>query len=535
MTAYAGSAQALRRRASERLADAPALAVAVVAALTVVAAALRLAGADQGLFGDELLTYWNISTHDLPGVVSYVHTDVEVTPPLYFMASWLTTRIDLTNGLARAPSLAAGIAAVPLIYMVGLRTVGRRAAIVAAALMTLSPLMIYYSVEARGYELMLVLVLGSTLAMLRAVDGGRARWWVVYGACSCAAVYTHYTGAFALAGQLLWLLWAHPEARRPALLANTGALVGFLPWLPSLKADLDSPTIHVLDQVNPFTGHFVRLSLEHWAIGYPAFAPNTRLPDVPGVTALVLLGIALAVAVTGAFVARPRLGRRLALVIVLAASVPVGEALSSAVGSNILGPRNMAASWPGFALALAALLSAAGRRLGVVAAALAIAAFGIGAAKMQQARFKRPDTPAVARFIDRAAAPGDVVVDGTVTSPAGIPGALSIALGKRHRVLELGRTPVRYEPFRIVGSPLTTAQVLDRAVAAAHDRRIFVVVPASLLLVQEARGETPNPFIKALIEQVNGPLSAAGYRAQAARSFPGVIGLGVNAFARRAG
>ncbi len=51
-----------------------------------------------------------------------------------------------------------------------MRTVGRRAALVAAALTALSPFLIFYSAEARGYELMIALVLVSTLALLRAVE-----------------------------------------------------------------------------------------------------------------------------------------------------------------------------------------------------------------------------------------------------------------------------------------------------------------------------------------------------------------------------
>ena len=77
------------------------------------------------------------------------------------------------------------------------------------------------------------------------------------------------------------------------------------------------------------------------------------------------------------------------LVIVLAASVPVGEALVSAVGSNLFGTRNLAASWPAFALCLAALLVAAGPRLGIAAAALAIGAFAVGGIKLLDPDFRR--------------------------------------------------------------------------------------------------------------------------------------------------
>ena len=73
--------------------------------------------------------------------------------------------------------------------------------------------MIYYSTEARSYGLVVFFVLLSTAALLRALDGGGVGWWVLYGAASCAAMYSHYTAAFALAGQALWALWANPGAR----------------------------------------------------------------------------------------------------------------------------------------------------------------------------------------------------------------------------------------------------------------------------------------------------------------------------------
>ena len=133
--------------------------------------------------------------------------------------------------------------------------------------------MVYYSAEARGYELMMVLVLGSTLCLLTAVEHGRARWWAAYAACACAAVYTHYTSVFALAGLLGWALWAHPEARRAALVATAVAVVGFLPWLSGLKVDLDSPTTDILSALQPFVLGYVRSSLVHWAIGFPYLLP----------------------------------------------------------------------------------------------------------------------------------------------------------------------------------------------------------------------------------------------------------------------
>lgn len=449
------------------------MAIAIVAAITVVGAALRLVILQDSLFGDELSTYWIVSDHGLSGVVSTVHTDAEITPPLYFALAWLTTRLDLTPEMLRAPSFLAGVAAIPLVYLLGLRTVGRAAALVASLITALSPFMIFYSTEARGYEVMIVLVMLSTLALLAGVDDRRARWWVAYAAASCAAVYTHYTAVFVLAAQLLWVLWTHPEARRMALLANLGAAAAFLPWISGFTADLDSPTTKILGRIQPFDLLHVRISLEHWSVGYPF--KEISLRSLPGEIGLVLIALGIASAITGIILIRkkPAVDRRLALIIALALAAPVGAALISAVGTETFGTRNLAVSWPAFALALATLLVWARQPLRIASVALVVAGFGIGAEKMLESNYRRHDYNAAAAFLDRNASARDVVIDAAVLTPGPLTG-LDAAFDRPHRVFRVGSPQERDRPFQL-GDPIAPApEVTDRAVAAADGGPLFV-------------------------------------------------------------
>ncbi len=184
---------------------------------------IRWVVAGQDLFADELATYWIVSTNNLSGVVDTVSTTAEISPPLGFMLSWLGSRISLDPEFVRLPALIAGIATIPLVYAVGARTVGRGAALTAATLTTLSPFMIFYSAEARGYGVMMALVLLSTLALLLACDRGGARWWALYAVCVALAAYTHYTSVFVLGGQFAWALWTQPQARKPLLISTAVA------------------------------------------------------------------------------------------------------------------------------------------------------------------------------------------------------------------------------------------------------------------------------------------------------------------------
>ena len=493
-----------------------------VAALTIVGAVLRVAVAHQSLFADELSTYWISATHGLGGVLSLLYSSgrihhAEITPPLSFLATWVSTRFGHSAELLRAPALLAGTATIPLIYLLGLRTIGRRAALVATALATFAPFMIYYSSEARAYGLMMFLVVGSTLSMLIATDTGRRRWWALYAVSSAAAFYTHYTCAFVLGAQFLWLLWAHPHARRPALLANVAAAALVIPWIPGLVNDFTSPTVKILAALSPFDAFDVRIDLEHWAVGYPyTFAAG--LGKIPGTPALLLLG-GSALLAGGGLIPRLRrrslqsIDRRVLLVVLLALAAPLGDAVVSATGNHILIVRNLAASWPYLAFSGAAALSAALAPMRYMAAGLAIVAFALGAAKMLSPRYRRPDYGVAAAFVARGARPGDVVIDETGGLSPGPTTGLDVSLTRRLPIIRALSPAERDHPFGFSDPIVPLSRAVSQATAAAHGHRIFVVF---------------NQFTTTDIEGLSRRLSPAtprfrdGYRLVERREWPGI-------------
>jgi Dolichyl-phosphate-mannose-protein mannosyltransferase len=447
-----------------------------ILALTLVGGVVRLVVAGQDLFADELATYWVVSTRGLVGVVETVSTTAEITPPLGFVLSWLTSRMGLSPELVRLPALIAGIASIPLVYAVGARTVGRGAALLAAAMTTLSPFMIYYSAEARGYGVLMAFVLASTLALLVAIEDGRARWWVVYGAFVCLATYTHYTSVFVLAAQLGWAFWVHPRSRRPLVLSTGAAVLLYLPWLPSLRGDLDSPTTEILSNLSPVDLESIRLTLGHWMIGFPYAGPRTALHVLPGFLGLVLLAASLCVGAYGLFTMRSRLGEwfaahegRFLLVALLALATPVGTGLQSAVGTNVFSTRSLAGSWPYLALAVAALITVGQPAVRVVAAGLAVAAFAVGIVQLRNSEFQRPDFSRLASYAEDH--PADVVVDGFAFTP----GPLSNMDVEGVDVIRLNVPAQRTTPFVLTEARPDPAEVAARAVAAADGGPILVL------------------------------------------------------------
>ncbi len=69
----------------------------------------------------------------------------------------------------RSLSALAGVATVPVAYLLGLELRGRRAGIAAAAFVAVNPMLLWYSQEARGYALFSLLTAVAALYFVRAL------------------------------------------------------------------------------------------------------------------------------------------------------------------------------------------------------------------------------------------------------------------------------------------------------------------------------------------------------------------------------
>jgi 4-amino-4-deoxy-L-arabinose transferase-like glycosyltransferase len=489
-------------------------ALVVVGALTTAGLLLRLPSFDDALFGDELATYFIVTGNSFDRVIWLLQGNSatgDLSPPLFFLVAAVTERLGHTTELLRLSSLVAGTAAIPLTYVLGLWTVGRRAALVGTALMALSPFLIFYSTEARAYALVMLLVLLSTLALVRALDTGRLGWWVAYAVCSCAAMYTHYPAVFVLAAQFAWAFWTRPNARRALLAANVAAAAGYIPWLPTLLDNTGSPGSDVIGFLHPFSLTNVRTDLGRWFLGHPYIS----LTSMPGPVAIAMLGAGLVAGLLG-LALNARRGVRshdssgvnpgLVLVLVLAIATPLLVALYSSIGDSVWGSRYLIASWPGLALAVGALLTSGLGIARLIAVGLVLGAFGIGAVQMLRADSQRPDYKAVARSIESFGSRGDPVVEMPQPTPGPLTPVGDVALNhfrqskpERYPVLRLGFPPraelLGARPYASPPVPSTEAIARQAADLARH-RRLFVVVPAgnplALLLLGGFQGALPR-------------------------------------------
>jgi hypothetical protein len=371
--------------------------------------------------------------------------------------------------------------------------------------------------------------------MLMALDTGRARWWFLYGLSSCVAMYSHYTAVFVLTIQALWLLWRHPAARRPALLANVGAAVAYAPWIPGAIRDTHSITIPILNALAPFNAGALRDSLARWAIGYPYL----DLHAAPGITFVWLAAAGVLIALAGVAGRAVRLVRsgehrltgliseRALLILALAAATVVGEFVLGLLGTHVLDWRNLQASWPALAVSLGIVVATAGPLVGSVASVLVLAGYAAGAADTLQARYDRPDYRGVAAYISRQARPGDEVIDESNIPVVPLTG-LDAYLPMGHREFRLG-LPEGAPPFLPSSRTPPPDVLVNRAVQELRGGRLFVLtgaVPGRLA-----------PFTASLSNRFGPrrllPLLGGRYEIQRTELFPGLESLALTVLAPR--
>ena len=82
----------------------------------------------------------------------------ESTPPLYYGIAWVWARVfGYAEAGLRSLSAVCGVLLVPVAYGAGRKLISPRAGLIAAALTAFNPFLIWYSQEARSYELVALL------------------------------------------------------------------------------------------------------------------------------------------------------------------------------------------------------------------------------------------------------------------------------------------------------------------------------------------------------------------------------------------
>lgn len=334
--------------------------LAAVGTITLLGLAMRLHQIGQAsLWSDEAFSAWWIHKP-----LGYLWTDglvIETTPPLYYtlLKLWAGIAGDGDTAL-RLFSAAASTATIPVVFLLGVELAGPVFGLVAALLLALAPMQIYFAQEARVYA-MLPLAFGlALLGLLRFLGSAGHRGaqadrgaLALYAAGLLVLLYAHATSVFTAAalascGGLVLLRTPRKRAAlRPFLLAHL--LVGVLA-LPLAIPILAQAGRHDLSWIQP-PDLIGLLSLADHLVVDPV-TPLTlfRLSSMLSLSALMLLLLLLAPLL--------RSDRRLSLLLVGVPGLFLVATIGLSYVTPFLIPRIVV--WMGLPLALLAALALVG-------------------------------------------------------------------------------------------------------------------------------------------------------------------------------
>ncbi len=101
--------------------------------------------------------------------------------------------------IVRSIPAISGVLSVAALYALGKRLLGQSTGLLAAFLLAISPMHVYYSREGRGYALLALFGLLAAYFMLRALADKSALSWLAYIVLAALAAYTHSFGLLIIA------------------------------------------------------------------------------------------------------------------------------------------------------------------------------------------------------------------------------------------------------------------------------------------------------------------------------------------------
>jgi mannosyltransferase len=316
----------------------------------------------------------------------------ETNPPLYFVFGWLWARLFGTGEVGlRSLSALAGTAVIVLAYLCGRELVSRRAGLVAAALATFSPFMIWYSQEAREYMLLAALSGASFLFFARAWRDPSSRniiWWAVF---SALAVLTHFFASFLVAAEAVWLLYV---IRNRAIVIAAGVVAAVqATLLPLLFTHATSSLLGFIGST-PLSGRIQQVPV--------AFGLGT-LSDGPAVR-YGLLGAAVLVAALILLLVIGSDNRQLrgaGAAAAMAAAVLLVPLVFALLGEDFYIDRALIPAWIPLAVVVGAACTAPRAQLaGGALAAVLLASFVYAQIQINDSsQYQRPDWRGVARAL----------------------------------------------------------------------------------------------------------------------------------------
>ncbi|WP_445173572.1 glycosyltransferase family 39 protein [Microcoleus sp.] len=200
-------------------------------------------------------------------------------PPLYFlMTRWWMQQFGSSLTASRSLPAILSLLSLPLMYALAQELFASNlAALLATALVALSPFDILFAQTARQYSLLTATVIGSSWLLLRAVRLRALPNWACYSLAIALGFYTHPFFSLTLIGHGVFIIayWVFVKKTKlrghvtnsQFFLAVTAALILYIPWIYVLATNLGRASATTdWTRVSPGLLYLVKL----WTLSFTA-------------------------------------------------------------------------------------------------------------------------------------------------------------------------------------------------------------------------------------------------------------------------
>lgn len=214
----------------------------MILTILAIGLVLRLISLNQSLWLDEAINVLAAKNYSLIGMVTeYAKADFH--PPGWFTILWIWGKFFGYSEISvRLPSVIFGVLTIYITYLIGKKLVSKNLGLLTALLLSINPLHIYYSQEARMYALVTLVVAVNVLLLIKIIKGEKVNL-IFLIVSNLGILLSDYIAYFIFPAQLVFLyLLKKNEIFKKWLVALVSALVFGLVWLPVFLAQLDAGT-----------------------------------------------------------------------------------------------------------------------------------------------------------------------------------------------------------------------------------------------------------------------------------------------------
>jgi len=199
-----------------------------VAVATLVGAGVRLHHlAGRSLWIDEAASTYFATMPWRPFLRLLWGYQGNMTLYYFLLRAWM--HLGDSESVVRGLSVLFGILAIPAVYVLGTALFDRATGLIAAALLSVHSFHVAFSQEARGYSLLIFLLVLTTYVLVRVMESKQELWrWMLFAVVAALCVYAHIFAVLVLAAHALAIVFPRPFRVRLKAVVVTAFVFGIL-------------------------------------------------------------------------------------------------------------------------------------------------------------------------------------------------------------------------------------------------------------------------------------------------------------------